>query len=71
MGCHTLLPGVEAWSPALQTDSLPSEPPGKPGANPAQKQACPQGWEDAMEMQCGPGLRGRDEDAVWSGAGRT
>ena len=23
-------PGVEPWSPALQTDSLSSEPPGKP-----------------------------------------
>ena len=23
-------PGVEPWSPALQADSLPSEPPGKP-----------------------------------------
>ena len=23
-------PGVESWSPSLQTDSLPSEPPGKP-----------------------------------------
>ena len=34
MGCHFLLqgifltPGIELWSPALQTDSLPSEPPG-------------------------------------------
>ena len=24
-------PGIEAGSPALQADSLPSEPPGKPG----------------------------------------
>ena len=23
-------PGIEPWSPALQADSLPSEPPGKP-----------------------------------------
>ena len=23
-------PGIESWSPSLQTDSLPSEPPGKP-----------------------------------------
>ena len=23
--------GIEPWSPALQADSLPSEPPGKPG----------------------------------------
>ena len=23
-------PGIESWSPALQADSLPSEPPGKP-----------------------------------------
>ena len=23
-------PGIEPWSPALKTDSLPSEPPGKP-----------------------------------------
>ena len=23
-------PGIEPWSPTLQTDSLPSEPPGKP-----------------------------------------
>ena len=23
-------PGIEPWSPALQTDALPSEPPGKP-----------------------------------------
>ena len=22
--------GIKTWSPALQTDSLPSEPPGKP-----------------------------------------
>ena len=34
--CHSLLqgtlsnPGIEHWSPALQADSLPSEPPGKP-----------------------------------------
>ena len=25
-----LNPGIEPWSPALQADSLPSEPPGKP-----------------------------------------
>ena len=36
MGCHALLqgifptPGIEPSSPALQVDSLPSEPPGKP-----------------------------------------
>ena len=36
MGCHNLLqgnlpnPGTEPRSPALQADSLPSEPPGKP-----------------------------------------
>ena len=24
-------PGIEPWSPALQVDSLPPEPPGKPG----------------------------------------
>ena len=36
MGCHSLLwgdlpdPGIEPESPALQADSLPSEPPGKP-----------------------------------------
>ena len=35
MGCHGLLqgiqpdPGVEPGSPAVQADSLPSEPPGK------------------------------------------
>ena len=23
-------PGIESWTPALQADSLPSEPPGKP-----------------------------------------
>ena len=23
-------PGIEPWSPALQTDALPSQPPGKP-----------------------------------------
>ena len=23
-------PGIEPWSPALQADALPSEPPGKP-----------------------------------------
>ena len=23
-------PGIKPWSPALQADSLPSEPPGKP-----------------------------------------
>ena len=23
-------PGIEPWSPVLQADSLPSEPPGKP-----------------------------------------
>ena len=26
-------PGIESWSPALQADSLPSEPPGKPHKN--------------------------------------
>ena len=26
-------PGIEPWSPALQADSLPSEPPGKPTIN--------------------------------------
>ena len=36
VGCHFLLQGdlpyplIEPWSPALQADSLPSEPPGKP-----------------------------------------
>ena len=36
VGCHALLqgvlpnPGIEPGSPALQVDSLPSEPPGKP-----------------------------------------
>ena len=36
MGCHFLLqgyladPGIEPGSPALQADSLSSEPPGKP-----------------------------------------
>ena len=36
MGCHSLLqgnlpnPGTEPGSPALESDSLPSEPPGKP-----------------------------------------
>ena len=30
-----------------------------------------QGWDDAMEMRCGPGLGGHDGDVVWSGAGRT
>ena len=35
IGCHTLLQGIfptQGWtqSPALQVDSLPSEPPGKP-----------------------------------------
>ena len=36
MGCHFLLqgnlpnPGIKPRSPALQADSLPSEPPGKP-----------------------------------------
>ena len=24
-------PGIEPWSPTLQVDSLPTEPPGKPG----------------------------------------
>ena len=27
---HLPDPGIELWSPALQVDSLPSEPPGKP-----------------------------------------
>ena len=26
-------PGIEPWSPALQVDSLPSDPPGKPNIN--------------------------------------
>ena len=36
VGCHSLLqgvfphPGIEPGSPAVQVDSLPSEPPGKP-----------------------------------------
>ena len=36
MGCHFLLqgnlpnPGIKPGSPALQADSLPTEPPGKP-----------------------------------------
>ena len=36
VGCHALLsgnlpnPGLESRSPALQADSLPAEPPGKP-----------------------------------------
>ena len=36
VGSHSLLqgnppdPGIQPWSPALQADSLPSEPPGKP-----------------------------------------
>jgi len=37
VGCHFLLqgvfptPGIEARSPALEADTLTSEPPGKPG----------------------------------------
>ena len=27
-------PGTKPWSPALQADALPSEPPGKPNENP-------------------------------------
>ena len=27
---HSLLQGIEPWSPALQVDSLPAEPQGKP-----------------------------------------
>ena len=36
VGCHALLQGnlpdprMEPWSPALQADSLPAKPPGKP-----------------------------------------
>ena len=30
---HLSNPGIEPWSPALQADSLPSEPPGKPTIN--------------------------------------
>ena len=43
MGCHSLHPGdfpdpgMELGSPALQADSLPSEPPGKPTAATAAK----------------------------------
>ena len=39
MGCHFLLPGnlpdpgIKPRSPALQADSLPSEPPGKQGGD--------------------------------------
>ena len=29
-------PGIEPWSPTLQADALPSEPPGKPGEKPRQ-----------------------------------
>ena len=30
VGCHFLLQGIKPRFPALQADSLPSEPPGKP-----------------------------------------
>ena len=29
LGSHSLHPGIEPWSPALQADSLLSDPPGK------------------------------------------
>ena len=29
-------PGIEPWSPTLQADALPSEPPGQPGEKPRQ-----------------------------------
>ena len=32
MGCHFLFQGIETRSPALQADTLLSEPPGKPNA---------------------------------------
>ena len=36
MGCHSLFQGTfPTWSSALQVDSLPSEPPGKPATKPA------------------------------------
>ena len=30
VGCHALLQGIQSRSPALQADSFPYEPPGKP-----------------------------------------
>ena len=36
MGSHFLLQGIKPGSPALQADSLLSEPPGMPNEDPAQ-----------------------------------
>ena len=41
------VPGIKPRSPTLQADSLPSEPPGKPGVKAA-------GWNE--ERNCSEGL---------------
>ena len=37
-------PGIKARSPALQADSLPSEPPGKDFTTSYYKKNCPKNW---------------------------
>ena len=44
-------PGIEPGSPALQADALPSEPPGKPQANPQRRHHLGLTFELALIMQ--------------------
>ena len=44
-------PGIDPGSPALQADALPSEPPGKPQANPQRRHHLGLTFELALIMQ--------------------
>ena len=65
VGCHSLLqgnlpnPGIKPRSPALQADSLPSEPPGKPLINGGKGS-----YSDYMEF-CLPELEGIRFTFTW------
>ena len=65
MGCHSLLqgnlpdPGIKPLSPALQADSLPSEPPGKQNQGVSQTGGCHcAGFQVALVVENSPALEG-------------
>ena len=48
-------PGVEPRSPTLQADSLPSEPPGKPGTTRRRLESREAGQQRELCLVCAPG----------------
>ena len=61
-------PGIEPGSPELQTDALPSEPPGKPAAAAAKSlQSCPTLCDPIDGSPPGSPVPGILQEEHWSG----